>query len=176
MVTKGMHTRARILDVAFRVAARDGLRGMSLGALATEIGISKSGLFAHFRSKEDLQIATLQTASEGFQHTVLKPAFAKPRGLPRLRAIFEGWLRWTADPHLPGGCPFVAAAVELDDAEGPVREYVSSTLRDLHSAMVWAARIAVEEGHFAKDTDCDQVAFDLYGMVLSFHHATRLFR
>ena len=175
-LTKGRDTRARIVDAAFRLAARDGLSGLSLSELAAQLGISKSGLFAHFRSKEDLQLATLQAAAEGFQHLVFKPAFTKARGLPRLRAIMENWFKWEADPTMPGGCPFVAAAIELDDREGPVREFVATTTRDLQSALAWAARLAVEEGHFQSDTDCEQISFELYGIVLAFHHASRLQR
>src|SRR5947209_1289296 len=107
---KGADTRQRILDLAFRLAARDGLQGLSLGALAGEMGVSKSGLFAHFRSKQELEVETLRTAASRFTEQVLRPAFQKPRGLPRLRAIVERWLRWGADPALPGGCLFVQAA------------------------------------------------------------------
>src|SRR5512140_3559814 len=114
-MTKGLDTRDRILDTAFRLAARDGLEGLSLSALAGELGMSKSGLFAHFDSKEELQVEMLTTAAARFQQTVFAPALKAARGLPRLRKIFELWLRWTTEASLPGGCPFLAASAELDD-------------------------------------------------------------
>src|SRR5581483_3099532 len=123
-MTKGGDTRERILDSAFRLAARDGLEGLSLAGLAGELGMSKSGLFAHFGSKEELQLEMLRTASDRFVEKVLRPAFRQPRGLPRVKAIFDNWRRWASDPSLPGGCISVAAAAEVDDREGPVRDFV----------------------------------------------------
>ena len=120
-MAKGPQTRDRILDTAFRLAARDGLEGLTLSTLAEQIGLSKSGLFAHFTSKEELQLEMLRVASERFVEEVMTPAFKQPRGLPRLRAFFEAWRRWATNPSLPGGCIFVAAAAELDDRDGPVR-------------------------------------------------------
>src|SRR5436853_7635330 len=117
-MTKGADTRQRILDNAFRLAARDGLGGVSLGSLAGDIGLSKSGLFAHFRSKEELQLEMLRTASMQFIENVMVPALRKPRGVPRLRAMFDNWLEWATAQQ--GGCIFVAASVELDDRPGPV--------------------------------------------------------
>ena len=175
-MAKGQETKGRILDTAFRLAARDGLEGLSLSGLATELQMSKSGLFAHFGSKEELQIAMLRTASEQFVAHVLLPSFQKPRGLPRVKALFDNWRRWAADPSLPGGCIFVAAAAELDDREGPVRDYVVRQAHDLLQTIARAAQIAVEEGHFRKDLDVDQFAFELHGIYLSFHDAHRLLR
>src|SRR5437870_5094211 len=120
-MSKGEVTRQRILDNAFRLAARDGLGGVSLGALADDIGLSKSGLFAHFRSKEDLQLEMLHTAAALFVENVMAPAFRKPRGVPRLRAMFDNWIQWSSQQ---GGCIFVTASVELDDRPGRARDYV----------------------------------------------------
>jgi AcrR family transcriptional regulator len=173
-MAKGPQTRDRILDTAFRLAARDGLEGLSLSALAAEIGLSKSGLFAHFTSKEDLQLEMLRVASERFVEEVMAPAFKQPRGLPRLRAFFEAWRRWATDPSLPGGCIFVAAAAELDDREGPVRAFVVSQQRDLLQAISRTARICVEEGHFRRDLDVEQLAFEVLAIYLAFHHSHRL--
>ncbi|HEY4882318.1 MAG TPA: helix-turn-helix domain-containing protein [Myxococcales bacterium] len=175
-MAKGPQTRDRILDTAFRLAARDGLEGLSLSALAAEIGLSKSGLFAHFTSKEDLQLEMLRVASERFVEEVMAPAFKRPRGLPRLRAFFEGWRRWATDPSLPGGCIFVAAAAELDDRDGPVRAFVVSQQRDLLQAISRTARICVEEGHFRRDLDVEQLAFEVLAIYLAFHHSHRLLR
>jgi AcrR family transcriptional regulator len=175
-MTKGTETRDRILDRAFRLATRDGLEGVTLGTLASELGLSKSGLFAHFRSKEDLQIEILRTASARFEDAVLRPAFRAPRGLPRIKKLFDGWLQWLSDPALPGGCLFVAAATELDDKEGRPREHLVATLRQLHDALAKAAHLAVGEGQFRKDLDCEQFAFELYGIVLSYNQSKRLMR
>ena len=175
-MAKGPQTRDRILDTAFRLAARDGLEGLSLSALAAEIGLSKSGLFAHFTSKEELQLEMLRVASERFMEEVMAPAFKQPRGLPRLRALFEGWRRWATDPSLPGGCIFVAAAAELDDRDGPVRAFVVSQQRELLQAIARTARICVEEGHFRRDLDVEQLAFEVLAIYLAFHHAHRLLR
>lgn len=176
-MAKGLQTRERILDTAFRLAARDGLDGLSLSGLAGELGMSKSGLFAHFSSKEELQLEMLRTASERFVAKVLVPSFQQPRGLPRVKALFENWRRWATDPALPGGCIFVAAAAELDDREGgPVRAYLVSQQKSLMEAVARAARLAVEVGHFRRDLDVDQFAFEFLGIYLAFHQAHRLLR
>ena len=175
-MAKGLETRERILDTAFRLAARDGLEGLSLSALAGQLGLSKSGLFAHFTSKEELQLEMLRVASERFVEQVMVPAFKQPRGLPRLRALYGKWLRWATDPKLPGGCVFVAAAAELDDRAGPVRDFVASQQRGLLQAIARTARICVEEGHFRRDLDVEQFAFDVLAVYLAFHHAHRLLR
>jgi AcrR family transcriptional regulator len=175
-MTKGLETRDRILDTAFRLAARDGLEGLSLASLAGELSMSKSGLFAHFRSKEELQLEMLRVASERFIDKVMRPSLKQPRGLPRIKALAENWRRWASDPSLPGGCIFVAASVEMDDRDGPVRAYVVDQQRALHDTIARAARIAIEEGHFRRDLDVDQFAFEFEGIYLAFHHALRLLR
>jgi len=175
-MAKGLQTRERILDTAFRLAARDGLEGLSLAGLASELGMSKSGLFAHFLSKEELQLEMLRVASERFTEKVMRPSFQQPRGLPRLRALFENWRRWATDPSLPGGCVFVAAAAELDDRSGPVRAYVVSQQELLLKAIAHAARLSIEVGHFRRDLDVEQFAFDVLGTYLAFHHSHRLLR
>lgn len=175
-MSKGLQTRERILDTAFRLAARDGLEGLSLSGLAGELGMSKSGLFAHFGSKEELQLEMLRTASDRFVSNVMVPSFRQPRGLPRIKALAENWRRWAADPSLPGGCIFVAASTELDDREGPVRAFVVDQQRALLEAVARAARMAIEEGHFRRDLDVEQFAFEFEGIYLVFHHAQRLLR
>src|SRR6187399_2021064 len=116
-MSKGAETRSKILDRAVRRAARDGLVGLSLGALAEELGLSKSGLWAHFGSKEELQLEILRSAAAMFEDRVVRPALKAGRGRPRLRKLFEGWMQWIADPGMPGGCVFVSANIELDDLE-----------------------------------------------------------
>jgi AcrR family transcriptional regulator len=173
---KGAQTREKILDAAFRLAARDGLEGLSLSQLAGQLGVSKSGLFAHFRSKEDLQLETLKAGATRFEEAVVRPAFVEPRGLPRLRRLFDNWVRWSKDPSLPGGCLLMAAATEFDDREGPVRDYLVAVERQLLGSLARSARIAVEEGHFHRDLDCDQFAFELNAIVLGFNYTRRLLR
>lgn len=176
MSEKGAETRERILDRAFRLASRDGLEGLTLGTLAGELGLSKSGLYAHFGSKEELELEVLEEAVARFQANVLTPALKAPPGLPRLRRLFEQWMAWISDPALPGGCLFFAAATELDDRDGRPRDYLQATQRDLRAALAKAARLAVEEGHFRADLDCEQLAFELNGIALGYHHARRLLR
>ena len=173
---KGEAAREKILDTSLRMASRLGLDGVSFGDLANQLQISKSGLFAHFASKEDLQIETLGVAARRFTEAVLLPAFTKPRGLPRIRQVFENWMRWATDPGLPGGCLFVAASVELDDQEGRTRDFVVATQRQFLAALAQSARLAVQEGHFHGDVDCDQFAFELHSILLGFNHARRLLR
>ena len=138
--------------------------------------MSKSGLFAHFRSKEALQVAALRRAEGLMIDAVVKPALTAPRGELRVRALFQGWLTWEQSPTLPGGCPFVTASFELDDQPGPVRDFVVQTLRDWNDTLAGAARIAVQEGHFRRDFDCEQFAHDCQGIGLGFVHASRLMR
>ena len=174
--SKGAETREAILTHALGLATRIGFEGLTIGRLADDLQMSKSGLFAHFRSKEALQLAILRMAGERMIETVVKPAFSAPRGEPRVRALFERWLAWEQSPSLPGGCPFMAASFELDDRPGPVRDFVVQNLRDWIDTMAGAARIAVREGHFRADLDCEQFAHDCQGIGLAFVHASRLLR
>jgi AcrR family transcriptional regulator len=173
---KGTQTHERILDAALRLAGRDGLDGLSIGGLATELDLSKSGLFAHFGSKEQLQVQVLQEAVKRFQEQVIRPALTRPRGEPRIRALAERWLEWGSDPAKPGGCVFVAAAAELDDQSGPPRDYLERAQREWLACLARAARLAVEAGHFKPDTDPEQFAFEFYALALGFHHAKRMLR
>jgi len=173
---KGERTRDAILGHALALATRIGVEGVTIGRLAEDLKMSKSGLFAHFRSKEALQIEMLRLAGGRMVETVVKPALATPRGEPRLRALFDHWLAWEQSPSLPGGCPFMAASFELDDRPGPVRVFVVQNLRDWIDTLAGAARIAVQEGHFRADLDCDQFAQDCQGIGLGFVHASRLMR
>ena len=136
--------------------------------------MSKSGLFAHFASKEELQVATLQSAAAHFTDEVVKKAFAAPRGLPRLKALFKAWIAWMNDAGHPGGCLFIAASAELDDKKGPARDTLVATEKDLLAMLSKAARLAVEEGHFVKTLDCDQFAYEAHAQILAYHHAKRL--
>jgi AcrR family transcriptional regulator len=148
VTSKGEQTREAILAHALGLATRIGFEGLTIGRLADDLRMSKSGLFAHFRSKEALQLEILRLAGARMVESVVKPALAAPRGEPRVRALFERWLAWEQSPSLPGGCPFMAASFELDDRPGPVRDFVVQNLRDWIDTLAGAARIAVQEGHF----------------------------
>lgn len=171
---KGELTHQAILERAIRLASRVGLEGLSIGGLADELSLSKSGLFAHFKSKTALQVEVLEAATTMFTERVVRPALAQPRGEPRVRALFDGWLTWDRDTVLEGGCIFVAASVELDDSPGPARDALVQSQRDWLDCLAQAARIAVAEGHFRKDLDVEQFAHDEYAVMLGFHHAKRL--
>jgi len=175
-ISKGEQTREAILAHALGLATRVGFEGLTIGRLADDLQMSKSGLFAHFRSKEALQLEILRVAGARMVETVVKPALAASRGEPRVRALFERWLAWEQSPSLPGGCPFMAASFELDDRPGPVRDFVVQNLRDWIDTLAGAARIAVHEGHFRADLDCEQFAHDCQGIGLGFVHASRLMR
>jgi AcrR family transcriptional regulator len=174
-MSKGAETRDRIIERALRTASVDGLEGISLGRLASDVGMSKSGLFAHFASKEALQLDVLAAAAEKFTAVVVAPAFEAPRGEPRVRALFEHWLRWERNESLPGGCVFMHAAAELDDRPGPARDALVDWQRQWLDALAKAARIAVNEGHFHPGVDAELFAFQQYGLVMAYYHARRLF-
>jgi AcrR family transcriptional regulator len=176
VMSKGEETRERILERAFRLASRDGLDGLSIGILAGELGLSKSGLFAHFGSKEELQVEVLRAAAQRFEAQVMRPAFRAARGEPRVRALFDNWLQWMQDASSPGGCLFLAASTELDDKEGRPRDYLVGMQRQLLASIARAARMAIEAGHFRPELDCEQFAFELYGLLLGHGHFRRLLR
>jgi len=170
---KGDNTRAQVLAVGLDVASELGLEGLTIGTLAARAGLSKSGMYAHFESKEALQCAVLDLASERFAEVVMLPAFSEPRGLPRLERIFELWMLWETD-ELPGGCPFVAAASDYDDRDGPVRDRVVKYLDQMLGAIQRAAGMAMEEGHFRQDLDARAYAFEVWGVVLAYAQWARL--
>jgi AcrR family transcriptional regulator len=175
LLTKGEKTRAAILDEAVRIASKLGLEGLTIGSLADATGMSKSGLFAHFGAREELQLAVLDRGREKFGEAVLKPALAKPRGVPRLRAAFANWLDWTESAELPGGCVMLGAAVEFDDQPGPVRDRVAALQREWMDSLARTVRGAIEEGHLRRDTDVEQFVFEAFGIALVCHHHRRLF-
>lgn len=170
---KGEATRLAILDQALQVASRVGVTGLSIGGLATETRMSKSGLFAHFKSKEELQLQVLARARERFVDTVVRPALAAPRGEPRVREVFERWLVWEAEAF-DGGCVFVTLAAELDGRPGPLRDALVDSERDWLDLLASTAATAVAEGQFRADLDTEQLAYELHGVMLAHHHAHRL--
>jgi AcrR family transcriptional regulator len=173
---KGEATRRAILDHAMRLASRVGLEGLSIGRLATELSLSKSGLFAHFQSKEALQIQLLEAAAARFVEAVVKPALAEARGEARLAALFERWLLWAKSQNTPGGCLFVTASVELDDRPGPVRDKLVGLQREWLAIIANVVKTGIAEREFRSDTDPEQFAHDLYAAMLGYHHASRLLK
>ncbi len=171
---KGELTRQAILQHAVRLGSKVGLSGLTIGHMARDLDLSKSGLFAHFRSKESLQLETLRYAASRFVDDVVRPALSAPRGESRLRALFESWLAWPKRDPLQGGCFFVAAASELDDRPGPLRDLLVSLQRDWMEVLSNTVRTAVREQQLRSDVDPDQFSHDLYGVMLAYHHASRL--
>ena len=172
-MSKGEETRQAILDRAFELANVVGVTGLSIGRLAEATGLSKSGLFAHFGSKEALEVAVVEEAARQFVQSVMVPALHEPRGEPRVRALFEHWLAWG---QRPGGCFFVGASAELDDRTGPARDALVRACKDWVDELAKAVRIAVREGHFRSDTDSEQLAFEVYGIMNSGHLFHRFLR
>lgn len=170
-MSKGAETREAILDTASRLARSVGLGGITIGTLAANAELSKSGLYAHFRSKESLQIQILEHTRARFVAEVLAPSLSTPRGEPRVRALFENWLAWDGKE---GGCLFVAASSELDDQPGPVRDHLVRYQQDWLDSLAEIFRTGVSEGHFRPDADPEQFAFEEDGVMLSHHMSSRL--
>jgi AcrR family transcriptional regulator len=173
---KGEATRERILDSALELASTEGLTGLSIGRLAERNGMSKSGLFAHFGSKEGLQLDVLELATARFRETVVTPALRAGRGEPRVRALFNRWLDWVDHQSLPGGCLLTTAAIELDDQPGAARDALVDVQHQWAETLARSARIAIEERHFRSEVDPHLFAFQLHSIVLGYHHARRLLR
>ncbi len=173
-VTKGDETRSAVLGSAITLASTLGLEGLTIGKLAEHVGMSKSGLFAHFSSKENLQVAVIEEAIARFVAIVVTPALKKPRGEPRVRALFDHWLEWSKADFLPGGCIFVMASVELDDRPGPARDRLIASQKDWTGTIAHAARVAVDEKHFRKDLDCDQLAHEIFSIAYGYHFLRRV--
>ena len=172
---KGQQTRATILDAALTLASHMGLEGLSIGALAEVTGMSKSGVFAHFGSRDELQIAVVREYHHKFEEEVFYPALREPRGLPRLRALFENWVRRVA-VEIDSGCIYISGAVEFDDRPGPVRDALVTMVQTWQDALERAIRMGVEEGHLRPDTDPAQMLFEVHGLILALHHDARFMR
>jgi AcrR family transcriptional regulator len=171
---KGEKTREKILEKAAREASVCGLEDISIGNLAKATGLSKSGLFAHFNSKENLQAQIINWVSERYREEVMLPAFREPRGVPRIRAIYQNWRDWIDGGALPGGCVVIASAMEFDDRPGVVRDEVVQMMKRLLNALCHAAELAVDEGHFAADADTKQFAFEFEALMHGYHQYSRL--
>jgi AcrR family transcriptional regulator len=172
---KGQQTRAAILDAALGLASHMGLEGLSIGALADVTQMSKSGVFAHFGSREELQISVIREYHAKFEEEVFFPAMREARGLPRLRSLFERWVK-RVSVELDSGCIYISGAVEFDDRPGPVRDALVQMVRSWHAALERSIHLAVEEGHLVPGTDATQMLFELHGLILALHHDARFLR
>jgi AcrR family transcriptional regulator len=172
--TKGEETRAQILAAAVQQASESGFESLTIGTLAEKTGMSKSGLFAHFGSKLELQLAAMDEAARQFTEQVFMPALQAPRGLKRLKALFEGWLSWPKRASLPGGCPLDAASREYDHKPGPMRDAVIERQKQLSRELGKAVQMAVETGELKPGTNSMQVAFEFLSVVLGFYRAELL--
>ncbi|MGH8528256.1 MAG: TetR/AcrR family transcriptional regulator [Nevskiales bacterium] len=173
---KGETTRQTILEQATRVASKLGLAGLTIGNLAEQTQLSKSGLYAHFRSKESLQLQVMEHATALFIEHVVRPALMTRRGEARVRALFDHWLQWCAGSALPGGCLFFAAAAELDDQPGPVRDRLVRDQQDLLESIAQIFRTGISEGAFRADAEPMQFAHELHGVMLSYSYNYRLLK
>jgi AcrR family transcriptional regulator len=170
---KGQITRAAIIEAALSIARRDGLEGLTIGALAERLDMSKSGVFAHFGSREELQLAVLKQYAARFVEVVLRPAVARARGLPRLLAVLENWLSLLAE-EIEAGCILIAGACEYDDRPGPLHDALVTIVEDWKAELLRAIRLAQDEGHMDRSADAHQLVFEIYGLMLMLHQDARL--
>ena len=174
--SKGEETRSAVLGEAITQASVVGLRGVTIGTLATKAGLSKSGLFAHFKSKESLQLGILEEAITRFIALVVAPALKEPRGKARVAALLTAWKRWARADFMPGGCLFVSAIAEIDDLDPAVRARLVEAQLDWVDTLAQAIRIAQDEGHFRKELDATQMAFEVLSLAYGHHVLGRLLR
>jgi AcrR family transcriptional regulator len=172
---KGQQTKHTIVDAALGLAAQIGLEGLSIGALAEVTQMSKSGVFAHFGSREELQISVIREYYARFSDEVFFPAMDEARGLPRVRALFSNWMKRVA-VELQSGCIFISGAVEFDDRPGPVREALASSVKTWLAALYRAVVQAKEEGQLHDDADEEQMAFEIHGLILALHYEARFLK
>ena len=167
LMRKGADTKEMILEIGLDMASQVGLEAVSIGELAKAAGMSKSGLFAHFQSKENLQSEILKFAGQRFSEGVVLPSLRAEAGIPRVQALVDNWIRWTA--KMTGGCIFVQASNDFKDRPGKVRDFLLLQQQAWIDSLRRIARSAIRVGHFREDMDCDQFAFELYSLLLGFH-------
>jgi AcrR family transcriptional regulator len=172
---KGEMTRAAILDVALEIASRDGLEGLTIGLLADRMSMSKSGVFAHFGSREDLQLEVIKLYHHRFEQEVFFPSIRETRGMPRLKAMFARWIKQVS-VEIASGCIYISGAVEYDDRPGPIREQLVSMVQAWQNALLRAVQQAIDTGDLKPGTDAQQMVFEMYGLILALHHDARFLR
>ena len=169
---KGQQTKAAIVDAALRLASQVGLEGLSIGAVAEIMHMSKSGVFAHFGAREELQISVVREYFHRFEQEVFTPVLALPRGLPRVEALFANWMKRVA-VEIQSGCIFISGAVAFDDRPGAVRDALASSVNTWLDAFRRAVKLARQEGHLHADADADQMAYEIHGLILALHYEAR---
>ncbi len=172
---KGQQTKAAIVDAALSLATQIGLEGLSIGALAEVTQMSKSGVFAHFGSREELQISVVLEYHARFEDEVFYPALQAARGLPRVRALFDNWMKRTS-VEIDSGCIYISGAVEFDDRPGPVRDAIASSVKIWLAAMHRAVANAQEAGHLNTQADAHQILFEIHGLILALHYEARFLK
>jgi AcrR family transcriptional regulator len=172
---KGELTRAAILDVALDLASRDGLEGLTIGLLADRMNMSKSGVFAHFGSREDLQIEVLKLYHQQFEQEVFYPSMKEARGLPRLQGMFSRWIK-RVTVEIASGCIYISGAAEYDDRPGAIRQELVGMVLTWQDALYRCVQQATEMGHLRADTDPQQMVFEMYGLILALHHDARFIK
>jgi AcrR family transcriptional regulator len=175
-MSKGEVTRSRILDVAMQIASRTGLDGLTIGSLAEALSLSKSGLFAHFGSKEALQVAVLEHTRERFGALVATRLHGQARGIATLRAFVQAWLDWIASPDLPAGCPILGATFEFEAREGPTRDLLVRMQKTTSERLTAMIQGAIDAGDLPRDLDIPQMIFELRGITLAFHQELHIAR
>ncbi len=169
---KGELTRAAILDMALSLASRNGLEGLTIGLLAEKMHMSKSGVFAHFGSREDLQIEVLKLYHSHFEQEVFYPSTKAPRGLPRLEEMFARWVK-RVTVEIASGCIYISGAVEYDDRPGQIRDALVGMVRTWQEALLRCVQQAVDMGHLRANANPQQLVFEIYGLILALHHDAR---
>jgi len=172
---KGQQTKAAIVDAALGLATQIGLEGLSIGALAEVMQMSKSGVFAHFGSREELQISVIREYHHRFEIEVFEPALQHPRGLPRLRSLFQNWMQRTI-AEIDSGCLYISGAAEFDDRPGPVRDALASSVKTWLAAVHRAVVQSRDEQHLEKETDATQMCFEIHGLILALHYEARFLK
>lgn len=169
---KGQQTKAAIVDAALQMASQMGLEGLSIGAVAAIMHMSKSGVFAHFGAREELQISVVREYHHRFEQDVFYPALKSPRGLPRLQAMFANWMKLVA-VEIQSGCIYISGAVAFDDRPGPVRDTLASSVNTWLAAVRRAVLQASAQGHLRADVDTEQMVFEIHGLILALHYEAR---
>ena len=172
---KGQQTKAVIVEAALGLATHIGLEGLSIGALADVTGMSKSGVFAHFGSREELQISVIREYHQRFEQEVFYPAMSAPRGVARLRTLFDNWMKRTSI-EIDSGCIYISGAVEFDDRTGPVRDALANSVMTWHAAMRRALEQCKEQGELRADVSEEQILFEIHGLILALHYEARFLR
>jgi AcrR family transcriptional regulator len=175
VLLKGQQTKTIIIDAALGLASQIGLEGLSIGAVAEVTGMSKSGVFAHFGSREELQISVIREYHDRFESEVFYAAMQMPRGVPRLQALFDNWMEQTS-AEIDSGCIYISGAVEFDDRTGPVRDALASSVATWQTALRRAVELAQEEGQLSRESDAHQIAFEIHGLILALHYEARFLR